>query len=295
MIRHNLKLVMRCTFLFLKSILSGIKVIISSRFNPKIKHLNANPNQTCYILGNGPSLKSVLENSSNVFKDSYLFVVNEFVSSPYYSVLKPQVYVLTDPSYWMKAISKEYKEIGETTLASISLKTTWPMFLAIPKEAYKNRDIHKLFEHNANVTLVDYNLTKVSGLESTNHLFYATYLGTPRVQNVLVACLLFAINIGFHEVNLLGAEHSWTQFLAVNDNNQVCITDNHFYDSGEIELKPLNRLNGDNYRMHQILNDYAAMFEGYHVIKKYAQTKNVTIYNRTKNSFIDAFDKKALL
>ena len=101
-----------------------------------------------------------------------------------------------------------------------------------------------------------------------------------------------SINIGFSEVNILGSDHSWTKELFVNNENQVCLTDNHFYDKTKLEFNVFRRLDGSVYKMHEILRDYAYMFEGYHLLRKYGDYIGVKIYNRCSNTFIDAFERK---
>jgi len=112
------------------------------------------------------------------------------------------------------------------------------------------------------------------------------------MQNVLNLCVLVEINMKYSEVNIIGADHSWTKDLIVNDSNIVCMSNYHFTDNDKLEPTPIPMVNGEYFKMHEILRAFAQMFEGYQILRKYAEYNNVKIFNRTPNSFIDAFEKK---
>jgi hypothetical protein len=122
-------------------------------------------------------------------------------------------------------------------------------------------------------------------------MLYKSYLGGPPMKNVLIASIYLSINIGFKQINLLGSDHSWTSALIVNEMNQVCLADSHFYDKQSVKQKPLRHIYGSEYKMHEILRDFALMFEGYHVLNQYANYLGCRVYNKCQNSFIDAFER----
>jgi hypothetical protein len=272
-----------------------IHVLLYSKFNPTLKKVKVDSTRKCYILGNGPSLKDNLKNNLDFLSSCSLIVVNDMSQSEYFEILKPEFYVLADPGYWDSHIHEELKDSSNKVLKAILEKTSWPMNLIIPWEAYKNENCRNSFVSNKNITLVYYNSTAFNCYEFLNRFVYKHYLGMPKPQNVLIPCIYMSINFGFKEINLLGVDHSWIQFLYTNDENKVCLTDSHFYDKEKSPPVPIRTGYGDFYKMHQILTYFSLMFEGYHVMKRYADFREVKIFNRTVNSFIDAFDRKNII
>ena len=51
---------------------------------------------TLYICGNGPSLKSVYDNNIRFFHDKKVLCVNRIAETSYYEKIKPLVYVMID-------------------------------------------------------------------------------------------------------------------------------------------------------------------------------------------------------
>lgn len=279
---------------FIETIISLMRVLVYSSANAKLKHLKADAGTKCYILGNGPSLKENLLNDLDFIKTQQVFAVNEFAKSEYYEVLAPKYYVLADPSYWNERdIYQQFYDMGMLVLNALRDKTTWPMYLIAPNGAFKSKMFSSFFESNKNIALINYNEASIKGFTSTSHYLYKNYWGMPTLQNVLIGCVYIAINMEFEEINILGADHSWTQNLMVNENNEVIQADNHFYDSKKVYV-PFRHAYGELYKMHEILRDFAQMFESYCLLNTYAIYRKVKIYNCTKNSFIDAFERKEI-
>jgi hypothetical protein len=277
-----------------KSFFSCLRVLIYSRLSPSVKLIRIENSTRAYILGNGPSLKTNLSSNIDLLKSNCLFVVNDFAKSEYYQILKPKYYVLADPIYWITDLHKEYVDAGYLLLKAIKEKTNWPIHLFIPQAGFKTNLFQSFFRENNNIIICNYNSTEIEGFEKVNYFFYKKNLGMPRPQNVLVPCIFLAINIGFTEVNLLGTDHSWTKDLVVNEENEVCFSDSHFYDQGKSKFIPFYDINGNIYKMHQILYDFGLMFEAYQYLRKYADYRKVKVFNRTSESFIDAFERKSI-
>jgi hypothetical protein len=269
---------------------SMANVLFYSKLNVSIKTLK--DEGTCYVLGNGPSLKSDILKYIDDIKGPSTFVVNDFAKSEHYELIKPRYYVLVDPSYWRKDVYEEVYVSCQEVLIIINNKTTWPLYLIIPNSAKKNIDFQNNFSKNKNIILIDFNDTTILGFVFFRFYMYKNYFGGPPMKNVLISAIYLSLNIGFKEINLLGSDHSWSTELIVNKNNQVCLADSHFYDKQTVSHKPLRHIYGSEYKMHEILRDFALMFEGYHVLNEYAITLGSQICNKCQHSFIDAFEKR---
>ena len=109
----------------------------------------------------------------------------------------------------------------------------------------------------------------------------------------MVAAIFLAINLGYARIYLHGADHSWHEDLVLNEENIVCIKDRHFYDKGEVALTPwrIGDKNGTTWKMHEILMALSKKFQGYHVLAEYASYRKAKIYNASKKTYIDAFER----
>ena len=105
-----------------------------------------------------------------------------------------------------------------------------------------------------------------------SNAFYKRNLAMPQSQNVLVACLFIAINMRFKQIYLAGADHNWLESLFVNQDNQLCIKEFHFYTEKPNELKYQlfykNHETKEMFSVKEILQTFSKVFEGYENIKK---------------------------
>lgn len=253
-----------------------IKVILRTDFKNHLKYQNHN--RELMILANGPSLNNVLQ-QLDLFSYDYS-VVNDFFKSPYYSIIKPKYHVLADPLYFTE---EEY-------LNTIIDVVKWEMILLVPYNAYKKNHILRNMS-NRYIVVRPFHLIEYKGFEKLRNVLYKSGLAMPRSQNVVVASIYTAINMGYKTIKLYGVDHSWTESIRVNENNQVCQVDAHFYDTEKVKLAPWHKTSGEVYKMSEILRDLAQMFDSYDILRKYADYMKCKVINNTKGSFIDAFER----
>ncbi len=272
--------------------LSVLKVLILSNTKNKIPLAS---NTQCVVLGNGPSLKNSLTNHLDFFKNKELFCVNNFASSESYTELKPQNYIIMDPSFWK--FEGSINPALEKMLNDLKEKTTWNLRFFIPNQARKSEYLQAFEKENTNIHISYFNYTVFRGFQNISFFIYRLGLGMPQCQNVVVACLFLAINMKFKEIYLLGADHNWHESLIVDDQNVVCLKHHHFYDKdSNIAYRKFYKdtLNKEAFTMKEIFQTWAKVFYGYEVLSKYAEALKVKVYNSSEVSFIDAFERKKL-
>lgn len=277
-------------FLFFSTIVSVVKVLL------RLKHKSNLPKtdkKNCIVLGNGPSLKHSIEEYSAALKENSLICINSFSTTDQYPQLQPQYYVILDPAFWL---NNAEPFVGQTFDAIIN-KTSWKLYLMVPYYARNSSVLTSLENKNKNIEIVYFNYTVFNGFKQLAHLLYRKNLAAPQSQNVLVVSLFLAINLGFKNIYLLGADHTWHENLHVNENNELCLKDVHFYDN---EQKINYRLfykaasKTELFKMHEILATFAKTFYGYHLIEDYAKYSDVAIFNASGVSYIDAFERKKI-
>lgn len=272
----------------INSAVSIAKILIQSDL--EVKNHPTKGVKKCVILGNGPSLAHSLIEYASTLNKYQLIAVNSFALTDEYTVLKPSYYVMHDPAFWMAK-----HDLPERVFNAIKLKTNWPIVIYIPSKAKKSNAVQKLASDN--IQIVFYNYTVYKGFKNLGHYLFRKSLAMPQSQNVMVACLFLAINTGFKDIYILGADHTWHENLAVDDNNILCLKDVHFYDKGtEIKLKPFKKGLDveETFKVSEIFEIWAKVFRGYEIISSYAKLKKTNIYNASKVSFIDIFERRKL-
>ncbi len=286
-----------------QSFLTIIKIILlSDLFIKKIK-IKSEYNEAL-ILGNGPSLKQFFKKEIAFMQNKTIFAVNYFARTSEYKRVKPHFYVITSPEYFLKEQKKEYANERIITLKTIFKETFWPMVLIIPLIAKKNDHWRSQLINNEMIKIHYMNTTPVEGFENISFKLISKQFGMPRPHNVLIPCILHAINFDFKNIYLVGADHSWLAEIFVSKSNEVFLSQKHYYDDQTEKQnhsvnKPIPKpmyqgISNDKRKLHEVLEKFSVSFKSYWVLNAFARHKNVKIWNCTENSFIDAFEKMSI-
>lgn len=262
----------------IETIISLLSVCLFSSFSTgrKFKKIYKNQkNDTCYILGNGPSLKEELDKNIELFCNKDVVVVNTMCKSLVYKVIKPKFYILLDPIIWDPKWS-EYKAVVDGLL-----NTDWEMSLVLPQHCPK--EYCSIFTANPNIKIVFYNATRIVGFSNISFSLYKHGLGLPYSRNVTTPAVMCAVNSGYKKILLYGADHSWTRELNADEKNRIYIQDTHFYEDDVKRYLPVGM-----YREY-LLQHYIT-FLSHHIMNKYAKYRGAKIINKTKYSFIEDYD-----
>jgi hypothetical protein len=282
------KTIAQAAFNTVNTVISFIKISVFSKKAPKLPKAIASK---CIVLGNGPSLRKSLDSNPHYFEGNSLIAVNGFALSHDYQRLQPRYYVLLDPGIW-----RGEQAWIDSMVKAIADNTTWELHLMIPREAQKSSRIFMLKE-NKHIRIHFLNYVVYKGWNGPGYFFWKKNLAMPQCQNVLVAALFIAINMGYKNIELAGADHNWHESLAVNDENVVCIKQVHFYDNKEeVNYVPFYKTAAtkETFRMDEAFQAWARVFHGYWRMKEYANHCGSHIVNISNPSFVDAFERKKL-
>lgn len=258
---------------------SVAKLVLQSRPSTVSRHKGSGGR--IVIMANGPSLARTIAEERPLLASAPLMAVNFAAIAPEFAQLKPRYYVLADPHFFSDSDDANLASLRER-LAAVD----WPMTLLVPVR-YRHR-ARILYAKN---TLATFNAVGMEGFRPLAHALYRAGAGMPRPRNVLIPSIMLAIALGYDEIVITGADHSWMQTLSVTDDNEVVSVQPHFYVDGEEEKKRV-RHEYRNYRLHQIVGSFAVAFKSYHDIAAYARRRGVRIINATPGSFIDAFERR---
>ena len=143
------------------------------------------------------------------------------------------------------------------------------------------------------VEIATFNAVGIEGFAPLCRAAFRLGLAMPRPRNVLIPSIMLAIALGYKEIIITGADHTWMKTLSVTDENEVVSIQPHFYNDGAEEQQRI-RHEYRNYRLHQIVESFAVAFKSYHDIANFAAASGVKIINATPGSFIDAFERGSL-
>lgn len=241
------------------------------------------------VMGTGPSLKEAMEHHADILQNTDILAVNYTANTDIYRELKPRLYVLADPHFFAIDSEGNPSDPIVSRLWGNIASTDWKMTLYVPCR----KKIPESIEKNDNITVKRYNLTPGEGMRGPVHWLYRKGLAMPRPRNVLVASIMVALRDGYRDIYLVGADHSWSRDLRVDEENHVVYVLNHFYKDSDKEHKRIDRLY-ENYKLHEILNSMMIAFRSYHQILRFADEIGAKITNCTPGSFIDAFPRANL-
>ncbi len=274
----------------IKNIIDGIAsfgkvLLLSKRPSPA----GTPKDEALIIMGNGPSLRDTIANNSDILKKSKTLAVNFAANADSYFELKPDIYVLADPHFFRTGQDGKSADPNVVRLWENIAGTDWDMSLYMPCKA----KIPDSIKHNTHITVKRYNLTPGEGLSGLVHWLYRKGLAMPRPRNVLIASIMIALREGYRDIYIVGADHTWSRDLWVDDKNRVISVQKHFYKDNDKEFERVAQEYA-GYHLHDILNSLTIAFRSYHQIADYASKIGAKITNCTPGSFIDAFPRSQL-
>ena len=241
------------------------------------------------VLANGPSLKEVLPEIliKNEFKDVDFIVLNFFAFEKTFFNIKPKHYCLADPMFFKDT----HRRDNVLKLFKILEKDiNWKMNIYIPKHSFLEFINYSNLK-NLNITIIPVNTNQYYGYEIFRNYFYKKGLSTPKIQTVANLAIYVGINFGYSKINLYGLDHSFFHSLSVNDKNEVCNRETHFYTNQSI-LQPIRRNDNDElWKISDYIEAIMTMFKSHDLLNDYAIYSKVEIINFTKNSLVDSYKR----
>ncbi len=270
-----------------QSLLSLVKVILLSR-KPSPLPGNLKNSDELVILANGPSLNATVSGHREFLENKTLLAVNFSACSPMFTDLKPEIYLIADPLFWL------VPEKMNSLFGSLAKNTGWPLHLFMPVRALCEKEWQNIIKTNPNIQIHLYNTTPVEGFKRWANFLYRKGLGVPRPHNVLIPSIATGLRLPFRRIYLAGADHSWLPEINVTENNQVLMHQKHFYDNSSSKADTVKQEDLNPARLHTILYHMHVAFKAYFTLLDYARTLDKEIINITPGSFIDAFPRLKL-
>lgn len=267
-----------------QTFLSVVKILLQSKWNPVLPS-SLPHSEELLILANGPSLNRTVQESRAFLEKKTLLAVNFCVSSPMFEELRPELYLIADPLFWI------VPEKRVQLFQGLADKTTWPMTLFVPARALKNKEWQPMLAGHPHIRLCIYNTTPIEGFQGFCNWVFRKGWGVPRPHNVLIPSIAMGLRLPFRKIYLAGADHSWLPEISVTDDNVVLMHQKHFYDQKTSQAATVKQENLNSARLYTILYHMYVAFKSYHVLGAYARSLGKEVINVTPGSYIDAFKR----
>lgn len=271
---------------FIDTVLSVFRILLLSRFKTTLKIQRKH--DQCIILGNGPSLIPAMEACQEKWDQYDLIAVNHMAQSEQYLEYKPMVYVLCDPAFWFAPGYEEHRDKVEHTYREMLQNTDWKLQLYVPYQA--GQVVKEKLASNRDISVHFFNKTKFDGYKWLKYTIFNKQWGMVRPQNILNAVLMLSIYSEYKIIFLAGADSDWLRRLWVDEQNNLRLTDLHFYSKDGKGVAAC----GTSIKLHDMILTQYYCFKSYTEIGQYATYRNVRIYNSCLHSFIDAYEKKLI-
>lgn len=212
--------------------------------------------QRCFILGAGPSLKTLTEEQQQFLKKEVTFGVNFLYKSDVLNIVSPTYYALFDNLFFSR-YRFVFKKIAEKFPDTIFLT---------------NQNGGKVVKEE---NIINKTIKSYSKLYPIKNFAYDLTQNAHITFNVVSECIKTAMYLGFKEIYLLGADY----------NAFAHPVEVHCYDDDKNKPLAQNRLGF-------LLKYYALTTNFHYIISKKASKKNISVINLTPNSLLDAYQKK---
>ena len=223
---------------------------------------NIHQGKRCFILATGPSI-----NAQNLkpLKNEFCIAVSNFYLHPDFRLIDPEYYCVAPwhPPHNVENYLELLQEIG-----SLSKKCSFFFGLQEYDRVYDNKILvnRNIYYHDTISTKLDKDVDLCKPVLSP--------------QSVTIMALQSAIFMGFSEIYLLGCDHNAILNYSENFSNK------HFYPEEKSKL-----ITDRASKFKDSLITCIRLWDQYEMLNTIAQHKNIKIFNATKQSLLDVFDK----
>lgn len=249
------------------------------------------PARPIAILGNGPSLARELPLLTADSAERDYLAVNFFAQDERFETVRPAYYVLSDPMFFRDSPRRE--QVAEL-YRTLDRKVAWPMNLYVQYYNPERFDYRAALP-NPRIRIVPFHTQVYSGFRAVEFRLFDRGLGSANFGTVVQVGEYVALLLGYRRIELYGVDHTLLEGLCVDDENRLCRTVSHYYDTQQPEARPIVRnVPPTPYTMAAYLAEVAELFRGHEVLRDYARCRGARIVNRTRGSLIDAYEREPL-
>lgn len=259
-------------------IIKNKKEVSAIRGNRKFCHLHNG--ERCFILGNGPSLKT---QDLSVLENEYVFTVNQIARHQDFEKLKTNYHFWVDPNFF--SIDPDKSEDWELLeiMKGVNTKDNIPIcFFPI-----EQRDFVK--KHQLDKTLQVQYFKSMGFMSDACNFEYRYDKYIPNCGTVVQAAIIMAIYMGFSEIYLLGCD---TTSLVVTINSALKKNDDsdYAYSISDNEKKRMEALLSKQ-NLESYTQSYLYCLKCYRFLYSYANKRGIKLINCSSSTVIDSIPR----
>lgn len=251
-----------------------------------------------YILVNGPSLKIALDDydKGQLEIDENSFFVNLSPLDPHFFQIKPKHFCLSDPMFYQDYLPK--KDQIRKMYNLLEEKVDWDLNLYMC--FYTDKEYDKLEKYsrikNSHIHFIRMNRKCCPDLyKPIRNLLYKKGWFMPEDGTIANTAIYLALIEGYKNIELYGADHNMFLELCVNNNNELCSYDSHYYDNGDRKMNVFKNTcttEDKAWRIHSFMYILHVMFRSHDLLRQLADYLGAKITNCTPGSMIDSYERK---
>lgn len=241
------------------------------------KHLN----QRCFILGNGPSLRTV--NLKSLEKE-YVFSVNNFSSVSGYESAKSNYHLWVDLSFFDMREDQKYNL--EDLLENYKSIAKVSPICFLPDQA-----VDFVTKYQLNQILDIHYFSFFDVVSEDKRFYYDLTKPITSFSTVVQYAILIAIYMGFKEIYLLGCD-STNIISLLNCAMDISNTNMHAYDKDDVDERYKELLK--HWTMTEVFYDQYKLFLGYKTLFDECNKRNIKLVNCSSQTIINEIPRVKL-
>ncbi|WP_104742641.1 hypothetical protein [Helicobacter cinaedi] len=257
-------------------------------FVSTVSSLVSPQNHSIFILANGPSLKDDVAPYLAELSECHTLMMNHSITQNIHKDIRPKYHILLDSVYFVgdtynimaqsdyERVTKEVQELYHSFE-----QLSYPVELLVPN-IWKD----KIHIKNPLITLQTFGIAKFKGFDFISRFLFSKAIALPSYCNVLIPSIICCIAMGYKKIYLLGCDHDWFKGYFVDSHNKFYIDYKHFYEEQQTES------NFAKITLTEMLSVDSEILRSYHTIQRIFN--NISIYNLSSNSAIQAFPRSTL-
>lgn len=242
---------------------------------------NLHLNKRCFILGNGPSLKTV---DLSLLSDEYVFTVNQIVRHPDFDKLKTNYHFWADPMFFKINENREEDLELLEVMRNVNTKGNKPKCF-FPIDQYLFIKKYKLDE------MLNVNFFR------SKYIFFDNYSkkidftrNIPGFGTVVQWAIIMAIYMGFKEIYLLGCDNTGI-VVTINSALKENSDSDYVYSITKNEKRRMENLLNEH-TLEDCCKSYVSTLANYRRLFAYCQSKNIKLINCSAKTVIDSIPRE---
>lgn len=241
-----------------------------------VAYENVFKEKTCFIIGNGPSLK--YETRLSELKKYPTFTVNQFYRSELFEKVSPTFHVMVDPQFFSLRENIPFENDTLKRIKKISRDSKVKMIFPIEYHDYIVQHIGNAENHLYIKGRYKMGECYKMGFDMSGYI--------PAANNVVLTAIYCAIYMGFKKIVLLGSDMTGLLDSYVRRSPKLDEKFSHIYEYTDEEKERMRKVHL-THNNETMLQGFATMFKDYRCIYEYCKINDIDLSNASKETALD--------